>query len=178
MKNEVKLGELITGEACKDAVHIAVAPVVAAQNLVRGQHVGFVDASASRVGPSEHPIGIVDPFLAEAVPTGAWCYVFLYPNTITSLRHAWTHPAFHTAEERAESEEWMGAFAYLCDMSVAEVLSAARRYRDEGIYYVSGDESSRDAMFAAGPKVFWHHFEVMTGEPGDPEQEAFFSFAC
>ena len=103
------LGHLIDGEAYRDAVHVAVCPVVAAADLEPGQHVGLVGDSRELVGPGREPIGIIDPFLREPVAAGRRCWLFLYPNTVTSLRHVWTHPAFvfvppaprETARERA-----------------------------------------------------------------------------
>ncbi|MFO0822607.1 MAG: hypothetical protein U0792_05710 [Gemmataceae bacterium] len=42
------------------------------------------------------PVGIVDPFLREAVRPGQRFWLFMYPNTVTTLRHEWTHPAYAT----------------------------------------------------------------------------------
>ena len=97
--NGPQLGKLIDdGDRCRDAIHIAVAPVTAAQYLQRGEHVGFVeDGNTELVGSSTNPIGIVDPFLAADVETGQRFWLFLYPGTITSLRHVWTHPQFTAA---------------------------------------------------------------------------------
>jgi hypothetical protein len=91
-----QLGKLIEdGDRRRDAIHIAVAPVTAAGPLHPGQHVGLLHADdAELVGPCDSPIGIVDPFLAAPVEPGQRFWLFLYPNTITSLRHAWSHPAF------------------------------------------------------------------------------------
>jgi hypothetical protein len=91
-----RLGSLITdGDRRRDAVHVAVAPVTAAGRLVPGQHVGFIHAGNTEiVGASTSPIGIVDPFLCEDVQQGQRFWLFMYPNTVTSLRHVWTHPAF------------------------------------------------------------------------------------
>ena len=88
------IGRLITDPlAGRDAVHVAIAPTTAACELRPGQH---VDQHGRPEGPGAVPVGIVDPFLREPVAAGQRFWLFLYPNTVTSLRHEWTHPAFQT----------------------------------------------------------------------------------
>ncbi|HVL12339.1 MAG TPA: hypothetical protein VM529_07230 [Gemmata sp.] len=94
-----RLGQLITdGDRRRDAIHVAVAPVTAAARLAPGQHVGLVqDGNTELVGPCDRTIGVVDPFLAADVEPGQRFWLFLYPGTITGLRHVWTHPVFTAA---------------------------------------------------------------------------------
>ena len=64
----LKLGKLIEGDCGRDAIHIAVAPMIAAERLSPGQHVGLI--GVDHAGRTETPIGIVDPFLQIAVMKG------------------------------------------------------------------------------------------------------------
>jgi len=104
MKREPKIGHLIEdGDRTRDAIHVAIAPGKASERLVPGQHIGFTHpTSFESFGPSDETVGIVDPFLKESVEPGERFWVFLYPGTIESLRHVWTHPEF--ARRRYENE--------------------------------------------------------------------------
>lgn len=77
MSDTLKLGEIITGDAARDCIHIAIAPVVASEELVAAQDVGFLPDGT--VGPCDSPIGVVDPFLPRGVDRGERFWVFLYP---------------------------------------------------------------------------------------------------
>jgi hypothetical protein len=91
-----RLGKLIApGEdVARDAVHIAVAPVSSPARLVPGQHVRFVPGRTDQVvGGKGHKVGIVDPLLGRPVEPGERFWLWLYPGSITSLRHDWTHAA-------------------------------------------------------------------------------------
>jgi hypothetical protein len=87
------IGKLVAGDAGRDAIHVAIAPTTAPCELKPGQH---VDQQGNPEGPDIEPVGIVDPYLREPVRTGQRFWLFLYPNTVTSLRHEWTHPAYPT----------------------------------------------------------------------------------
>lgn len=100
MSEQVKIGQLAEASAGRDAIHVAVAPVVAAEKLVPGQRIGFIVASReyveAKIGAavSHEVLGIVDPFLPTLVEEGERFYMWLLPGTTTGMRHLWSHPAF------------------------------------------------------------------------------------
>ena len=97
-------GHLLGDERRRDAVHVAVAPVTANEPLQPGQRIGLVEpGSVDLAGVCETPIGIVDPFLCEQVETGQRFWLFLFPNSVTGLRHVWTHPAFTVASRKVNA---------------------------------------------------------------------------
>lgn len=86
------LGHEPTEDARRDAVHIALAPVTACEILMPGEHVQLYENNYA--GKGDNPIDVVDPFRKKAVMAGERFWLFLYPGTITGLRHLWSHPAF------------------------------------------------------------------------------------
>lgn len=93
-----RLGKLIPQgvNPGRDAVHIAVLPAKASGGHQPGEHVavdprGFAHSWAERMPCT---IGIVDPFLPRDVTLkeGDQFYVYLYPSSISGLRHVWTLP--------------------------------------------------------------------------------------
>jgi len=103
MADNVKLGLIVTGDQQRDAIHVAVAPVVASQDLNPGDHVNKDGAKGC------DPIGIVDPFLKKKVKRGQTFWLLLYPNTVIGMRHHWIHPVFDGQREIAE--QWLRKYA-------------------------------------------------------------------
>ena len=177
---EVFLGKLINSEQCRDAIHVAIAPVVADEKLAPGQDIGFVDAvNVDRVGMSDTPIGIVDPFLKNMVFPGQKFWMLLYPNTITSLRHDWTHPAFEQPE-RSDSEGWLREFSERAGLAYDRMIEIVTEYIDSGDPWVEIDsERARDAWYAVDQSEFWHHFQNVTGiKKPNHDWDAPFSCSC
>lgn len=91
------IGHLITEDnARRDCLHFAVAPLTAGEFLEPGDHFILNEEGEAVATLSVNPyaIGVVDPFLTTDVNKGQRFWGMLKPNTITGLRHVWSHPAF------------------------------------------------------------------------------------
>jgi len=87
---------LLSSEGERDAIHIAVEPVIAGEDLQIGQRIGRLEDGT--FGSTDKILGIVDPFIdpraTPVVKKGSKFLLILLPRTITSLTHAWSHPDF------------------------------------------------------------------------------------
>lgn len=182
MTDHTIVGELLTSDQPRDAIHIAVASVVAATKLDPGQSIGFIDRdNTTEVGPCEHAmsVGIVDPFLTQRVHEGQRFWMFLHPNTITSLRHNWTHPAFggNHEQEKAKnaSELWMANFANGFGVPMEDMVNAGHNWLSTGSHYCEGGTFEGETV----PDEYWDHFQIITGKkvPGH-DRQSFFTCSC
>lgn len=187
MKNPPELGKLAPDDSKRDAIHVAVAPVEAACVLLPGQRVALNDeGKAVRVdGQSSagKAIGIVDPFLDayHAVRPGERFWLCLFPSTITSLRHEWTHPAFGEEKKApaistvaSESELWLRDLAERCGLSYARLIEVGHAYIETGDWHTEyGSSDARDAFYDGDTaKEFWRHFQAVTGRDAKKQEES------
>lgn len=154
----------------RDAVHVAVIAVVANTKLAPGQDIGITNTTGQpETSKGAQPIGIVDPFLEEMVWPGERFWLFLYPRTITSLRHQWAHPAledaagvYATPAHKMASKERLEEIAGQLGVDYATLIAATTYYAslnvDEG--YVG---FGTDINYIDMPSDFWLHFENVTG---------------
>lgn len=181
------LGTIIQGGG-RDAIHLAVEPVIAGHTLYPGAHVGISGGEAYSNLDKAHPpfvekhLGIVDPFLKEPVRPGEMFWLVVYPRQITSLRHVWDHPDFPTEEERnigervadkllGGSEQWIRDYASSLGISYERLMSGARNYQDKGDFLSLGDnEEYLDDRF-------WEHWEKVTGNKTG-NTGSFFTCSC
>lgn len=170
--SKVDVGQIIVGEAHRDAIHVAIAPVVAQRILAPGQQ---VDTEGSTVGK---PVGIVDPFLTRAVDKGEQFYIFLFPNTVTSLRHEWTHPDFKspTASVAEDPKKWVASFAESIGQDYEELMSAAEQMNNRGAPTYDNSERYKTVEDSEWEK-FWLCFSQITGET-TTEKWAPFTCSC
>ena len=88
------LGMIHVEQQKRDAIHLAVEPVIAAMTLVPGEHICLGENGLATVAPPSKALGIVDPFLTTPVEAGESFWLVVYPRRIKSLRHVWEHPDF------------------------------------------------------------------------------------
>lgn len=156
------LGTIIDDSQKRDAIHLAVLPVIAAQVLSPGDHVNE-QGEVVRTGTG---LGIVDPFLKDNVLPGERFWLVIYPRVITSLRHVWTHPALPDEStgqaplfNKEDSERWLREFiAGATYADYEEVIAAA--LDSEGSEYVMISGSDASGLI---PTEFWYHLSVVSG---------------
>lgn len=197
------LGTIIGPNEKRDAIHLAVVPVIAPIRLEPGEHVG-------PDGYCNDPMGIVDPFLPRPVFPGERFWLVIYPRQITSLRHVWEHPAFPNDTVKIEasedvdsiekSKQWMRHFldTYFyeddvghhiykdVDAFITDVTSNifGGKNNDERSIIAFGASSVEtlisysDDDYAHTMEKFWHHYEVITGKNVSSERQKELSFVC
>ena len=180
------LGTIIDETAERDAIHLAVEPMIAGEYLVRGQRIRIEGKFAFDAMDREpDAVAIVDPFLdEEGVSKGQRFWAIVLPRTITSLRHVWSHPAFPEAgavaapaptNSKEASKAWITTFANSVGMTYDTLMDGAERYVKRGDYVTGGSELEGEYV----PDEFWFHYCHVTGKevPAD-QQDNFFSCAC
>ncbi len=170
----MELGKLIEGVEHRDAIHVAVVPVVAPCKLKAGQHVG------TNGDPEGKLVGIVDPYLKVPVHKGDKFWLFLYPNTTTALRHAWEHPDFAPEVPdhpmKANAVAWLTDFADSFEMGYDQLIAALTAYVQHGKYYTLGTDTPEHAY--ADRKERWLNFEMATGITSPDKDAQIFSCSC
>lgn len=173
--SDVKLGQIIQGSADRDAIHIAIAPVTSDEFVVPGEHVGIENGKASS---KVEPIGIVDPFLKSRVEPGQRFYLCLYQQTVTGMKHLWSHPSFPEQVghrfSRSESEAWLRRFCETNDCPGYEELLMLALDSHDSEYLHCGTDAHGNI-----PPEFWDHIEAVSGTVIPQTSRAqYFSCSC
>jgi hypothetical protein len=180
------LGNIIGPEEKRDAIHLAVEPVIAQEILYPGQNVGAD-------GTTNNPVGIVDPFLkVPRVYPGERFWLVVYPRQINSLRHVWSHPAFPDEEESPTLSSkkkdldddlppfdaailWIEKYAHELGLNYEELMAGADDWlRDED--YLSRGELLEGNWTSPD---FWTNYEIVRKTKVVVEKKQnFFSCSC
>jgi hypothetical protein len=165
--NDTKLGTTPAEGAQRDAIHVAIAPVVAGMELPPGAHVSMQAGEAFAVTAPNKSIGIVDPFRAKAVQKGERFWLVLYQNTIVGMRHHWLHPDFvDDGDAKKVAEAWLQRAAFEAGVDFAEMMSYVG---SDDYIHMGQNESYKSIDYEA----FARHVETLTGKVG-----AYPPFSC
>lgn len=192
--NETKLGQILPqDERRRDAVHVAVMPVIAAAELNPGDHIGFMKDSKELVDRAAmwrdmQPCGIVDPYLIGAVKEGQRFYMCMYPGTVTSLRHVWTHPAIPTTlgteqkHQVDESEAWLKTYMHRLKPYTVRDKGIDAAYKDfleelrgGGCIVSHGPEMNSYHELPGDPDEVFRHISIVLGHHVDSRS---LTYAC
>lgn len=183
------LGTIIGSDAGRDAIHLAVEPVVAAERLTPGQDVGLL-SNGTASAHADAKLGIVDPFITRLVQPGERFWLVVYPRKITSLRHVWSHPAFDDAPEvvadkeasdvrvaRARATIQMQADNH--GITFDEMLAGAEDHAERGEYLIDGGRWEGEGIYGDEAGAFWDAYEIATGKTVDEnDRGSIFSCSC
>lgn len=174
-------------EFSKDAVHIAVVPVMNLSSIrltpgvrIRVDPTGLIPISC--VGEAN---AIVDPFLEHPVPPGDSFFAMMYPRTTTSLAHVWSHPDFTKDSDtvfedalsiiagKTPSMQFLEETARGIGVDVATVITKATEFQENGEVWVGGE----DFMDQFADDEFWDAWQTVTRKKVTT-RDSFFRCAC
>jgi hypothetical protein len=148
------LGCIIDHTVKRDAIHIAVEPVTAAEELKPGCPIGLLEDGTAVAAPhggdrhsgmtTRHALGVVDPYLKCNVRKGERFLMLLNPGQISTLRHVWDHPAFAPSDVALAAPEQTAPAGSDSRSAHFEAMLWLRNFaRDAGVPY---DDMISDAM--------------------------------
>lgn len=161
MSEPTKLGVRCGPGARRDAIHVAVMPVVAGIDLSPGEWC-LVDGEVANPASPSVALGVIDPFLPGKVARGERVYLLLRPGSISSLRHEWTHPAVDgepVDAAKAAAMERLRQLAGRMGVTLEEMLDFARNFSETGEPEV---RHSFERIYQHAE--FWDDYTMITGE--------------
>lgn len=171
MNDKVKVGCVIAASSAvkRDAIHVAIAPVMAGETLARGTRIRILPEGLA-FRDEDNGIGIVDPFLRTAgVAIGERFWMFVEPGTISGLRHDWHHPVIDAAESKdpevIAAIAAITAFARRCGKSYEDLMMDAASYAADGNQLSDRDMEYNEYDWV----VFWKLYQKATGASRVPD---------
>lgn len=195
MSNELGLGKLITDpDAERDATHVAVIPMIAGERWMQpGDKIklkyGTVDVALRAnhyYDDSQKIVAVVDPFLQDGPEEGQRFWAFLFPGTVTGMRHLWRHPAFTETEipkPATEHEAWIRDFCDRWNFDYGDLIGAAlktTKYHDDYDRYVvaRGRDCHSAEDLGEDNDLFWMHLEGLMNRKFDHEHREGMGWSC
>lgn len=172
------IGKVLDASAQRDAIHIAVAPVVALRTCQPGAPIGLTDGKADPL--AEQLIGIADPFLKAPAKPGQRLFLFLYPNTATGLRHVYTHPVLDSqaVKDLAASEKWLREFAAENFDYSEDPYATLLQYANAGEFYFNSQPEWLYSEGAQEKQEMWSHLEAVLGKTFSYNHKSSAAYRC
>jgi len=188
------IGTVHTEDLGRDAVHVAVVQATAGERVWPGRPVRLNTEGSATMKAGAPFIGIADPYIGAwetygehhgkpyMIEKGQRFYIFLFPNTIRSLRHVWTHPILDTPPRlMGDAERWLRTFADRWSLDYDTLIAAAtsRDYGEWGRYVVAqGQDLHSYADLGEDGPLFWQHLELLTGQTFEDGHRRRFVWSC
>lgn len=166
------LGTIIGENEKRDAVHLAVEPVICGLATLQPGYPIKIGSDGKAHYEGSSPVGIVDPFLKNPVYPGERFWLVVMPRQITSLRHVWTHPDFDDVKDDIDTEQllekkvsiaWMKNYAEELGVSYVRLMEKAEYYGSQSGGCRWDWWSSPDFEGHYISDEFWEHYENITG---------------
>lgn len=182
-----QLGKLIDSPQQRDAVHIAIVPLIAGEHLDAGEKFRLAYGTKNIAlrgdyNEDSEVAGVVDPFLPGwgGVEKGQEFWGLLFPNTVTGMRHEWFNPTFdEPAVGKDEHEKWLRGFCDRWNFNFDELITAGvganpdwRCVVARGIDLHSATELGEDEQ------LFWEHLEKFTQKTFSQEHRNQMGWSC
>ncbi len=189
--SDVNLGESPSDDAQRDAVHVAVVPLIAGEKyMCRGQRFRLAHDSTTVALCGEYnegtlgaAIGIVNPFRKGGLKKGDRFWGFLFPGTVTGMRHEWKHPAFNDIPSPSDNphEKWIRDFCDRWNFDYGQLIkNATATGGDEFSRYVvaRGKDLHYASELGGDYELFWQHLEQLLGKQYTPEHRSGLAWSC
>jgi len=149
------IGKLTEATGDRDAIHVAVISVEAADKFWPGDKVAVnANSTAVKPGKDNPAIGVVDPFLSVPVYAEDKFWLFLNPMSTRSLRHEWEHPSFPASQKG----DWQRLIGIAAEYGLSE---DAIRNSPVHKWCTNGENNLSDE--------FWNLYQVLTGKVVDSD---------
>lgn len=185
--SEAKLGEILRGETERDAVHVALLPVVVGDEYMHpGDKVKFVFGTTgivTRARNDQTAVGIIDPFLDQfSLVKGTRVWLVLKPGTVTGMRHDWKSEAIDAPhDESDENVVWLRRFADQWNFDYENMIRVATNIKDDqydNIITAMGYDLHSASELGTDHDEFWRRIEALTGKPVPDEKRSKVLWGC
>lgn len=170
----------------RDAIHMAIVPLIAGDDLYGGQFFRLkykTNNVALRAQNENDGLGIVNPFEKRSwLREGDSFWGILTPESITEMRHHWYHPAFDDTQSEGMNphEEWIRNFACDWNFNYDDLIREASIQDETDWRFITANGIDLHSKGELGEDhdKFWYHLEQLTGKKFDDDHRDNFHWSC